>query len=122
MALPTTANPGVRLVGWKEEAPALGMASASRLALPGRASVAPHRSGASEASIFCHFVQFNLRIVMRPACSNDHLSDVLFAWLISHQPAVLFTQNKSAISKQPTIFFSQNKPAPATSQTNRRGY
>jgi hypothetical protein len=39
----------------------------------------------------------------------------LFAWLISHQPAVLLSQNKPAIINQPTIFFSQNKPAPAIS-------
>jgi hypothetical protein len=38
--------------------------------------------------------------------------------LRSHQPAVLFSQNKSAISNQPAVLFSQNKPAPATSQTN----
>jgi hypothetical protein len=43
----------------------------------------------------------------------------VFAWLISHQPAVLFSHNKPATSNQPTVFFSQNKPAPATSQTNR---
>jgi hypothetical protein len=34
-----------------------------------------------------------------------------FAWLISHQPAVLFSQNKLAIINQRTVFFSQNKPA-----------
>jgi hypothetical protein len=39
----------------------------------------------------------------------------LFAWLISHQPAVLFSQNKPATSNQPAVPFSQNKPAPATS-------
>jgi hypothetical protein len=39
----------------------------------------------------------------------------LFAWLISHQPAVLFSQNKSATSNQPAVLFSQNKPAPAIS-------
>jgi hypothetical protein len=39
----------------------------------------------------------------------------LFAWLISHQPAVLFSQNKSATNNQPTVLFSQNKPAPAIS-------
>jgi hypothetical protein len=38
-----------------------------------------------------------------------------FAWLISHQPAVLFSQNKPATSNQPTVLFSQNKPAPAIS-------
>jgi hypothetical protein len=39
----------------------------------------------------------------------------LFAWLISHQPAVLFSQNKQATNNQPTVLFSQNKPAPAIS-------
>jgi hypothetical protein len=46
----------------------------------------------------------------------------LFAWLISHQPAILFSQNKPATSNQPTVLFSQNKPAPATSQPNRLIY
>jgi hypothetical protein len=40
---------------------------------------------------------------------------VLFVWLISHQPAVLFSQNKLATSNQPTVLFSQNKSAPAIS-------
>jgi hypothetical protein len=39
----------------------------------------------------------------------------LFAWLISHQPTVLFSHNKSATSNQPAVLFSQNKPAPAIS-------
>jgi hypothetical protein len=39
----------------------------------------------------------------------------LFVWLISHQPAVLFSQNKPATSNQPTVRFSQDKPAPAIS-------
>jgi hypothetical protein len=42
-------------------------------------------------------------------------TSALFAWLISHQPAVLFSQNKSATNNQPTVLFSQNKPAPAVS-------
>jgi hypothetical protein len=46
--------------------------------------------------------------------TNDFLSS-LFAWLISHQPAVLFSQNKPATSNQPAVLFSQNKPAPAIS-------
>jgi hypothetical protein len=41
--------------------------------------------------------------------------DTLFVWLISHQPAVLFSQNKPAITNQPTVLFSQNKPSPAIS-------
>jgi hypothetical protein len=39
----------------------------------------------------------------------------LFAWLISHQSAVLFSHNKPATSNQPAVRFSQNKPAPAIS-------
>jgi hypothetical protein len=39
----------------------------------------------------------------------------LFVWLISHQPAVLFSQNKPATSNQPPVLFSQNKSAPAIS-------
>jgi hypothetical protein len=39
----------------------------------------------------------------------------LFAWLISHQPAVLFSHIKPATSNQPAVLFSQNKPAPAIS-------
>jgi hypothetical protein len=39
----------------------------------------------------------------------------LFAWLISHQPAVLSSQNKSATSNQPAVLFCQNKSAPAIS-------
>jgi hypothetical protein len=54
--------------------------------------------------------------------SNDSSASIvhmgtcaLFAWLISNQPAVLFSQNKSATSNQPTVLFSQNKPAPVVS-------
>jgi hypothetical protein len=39
----------------------------------------------------------------------------LFVRLISHQPAVLFSQNKSATNNHPVVLFSQNKPAPAIS-------
>jgi hypothetical protein len=42
-------------------------------------------------------------------------TNTLFAWLISHQQTVLFSQNKSAPSNQPAVLFSQNKPAPAIS-------
>jgi hypothetical protein len=42
-----------------------------------------------------------------------HFTCSLFVWLISHQPAVLFSQNKPATSNQPAVLFSQNKPAPA---------
>jgi hypothetical protein len=38
--------------------------------------------------------------------------DALFAWLISHQLAVLFSHNKPATSNQAAVLFSQNKPAP----------
>jgi hypothetical protein len=39
----------------------------------------------------------------------------LFAWLINHQPAVLFSHNKPATSNQPAVLFSQDKSAPAIS-------
>jgi hypothetical protein len=39
----------------------------------------------------------------------------LFVWLISHQPAILFSQNKPATSNQPAVLVSQNKSAPAIS-------
>jgi hypothetical protein len=45
----------------------------------------------------------------------ESFESALFVRLISHQPAVLFSQNKSATSNQPAVFFSQNKPAPAIS-------
>jgi hypothetical protein len=42
-------------------------------------------------------------------------SSTLFAWLIRHQSAVLFSHNKPATSNQPAVLFSQNKSAPAIS-------
>jgi hypothetical protein len=53
---------------------------------------------------------------LRGVCSTrgrDQLS--LFVRLISHQPTVLFSQNKPAIINQPTVLFSHNKSAPAIS-------
>jgi hypothetical protein len=47
-----------------------------------------------------------------PATTRNY---ALFVWLISHQPALFFSQNKPATSNQTTILFSQNKPAPAIS-------
>jgi hypothetical protein len=35
-------------------------------------------------------------------------------WLISHQPEILFSQNKPTVSNQPTLLFSQNKSASIT--------
>jgi hypothetical protein len=43
------------------------------------------------------------------------LTAALFVWLISHQPTLLFSRNKSALSNQSAVLFSQNKPAPAIS-------
>jgi hypothetical protein len=45
--------------------------------------------------------------------ASSTISNALFAWFISHQPAVLFSHNKPATSNQPAVLFSQNKPAPA---------
>jgi hypothetical protein len=41
--------------------------------------------------------------------------DSLFVRLISHQPTVLFSQNKPVTSNQQTVLFSHNKSAPAIS-------
>jgi hypothetical protein len=50
------------------------------------------------------------------ACiDTEDIRLALFAWLISHQPAVLFSQNEPATSNQPAVLFSQEKPAPAIS-------
>jgi hypothetical protein len=46
---------------------------------------------------------------------NDPDTCALFAWFISHQPTVFFSQNKSATSNQPAVIFSRNKPTPAIS-------
>jgi hypothetical protein len=56
-----------------------------------------------------------------PLRTRRALITSLFACLISHQPVILFSQNKPAISNQPPVLFSQNKPAPAIShQPNDR--
>jgi hypothetical protein len=39
----------------------------------------------------------------------------LLVWLMSHQPTVLFSHNKSATSNQPAVFISHNKSTPAIS-------
>jgi hypothetical protein len=43
----------------------------------------------------------------------------LFAWLISHRPAVLFSQNKPATSQQYFSLRTNQHQLSATSQTNR---
>jgi hypothetical protein len=43
----------------------------------------------------------------------------LFVWLISHQTAVFFSQNKPATSNQPAVLFFQSKPVPVMRQPNR---
>jgi hypothetical protein len=46
----------------------------------------------------------------------------LFAWLISHQPTVLFSQNKPARTSQRCSSLRTNQHQPsATSQRNRLG-
>jgi hypothetical protein len=55
----------------------------------------------------------------KPKVLAEFFEKCPIAWLISHQPIVLFCQNKPATSNQPVVLFSQNKSAPATSQTNR---
>jgi hypothetical protein len=51
-----------------------------------------------------------------PCCSVQPLAPsvtgALFVWLISHQPAVLFSQNKPTTNNQSALLFAQNKSAP----------
>jgi hypothetical protein len=56
-----------------------------------------------------------ISVLSEELLANERGICSLFAWLISHQPAVLFSQNKQATNNQPTVLFSQNKPAPAIS-------
>jgi hypothetical protein len=49
------------------------------------------------------------------AINASNCIDAMFVWLISHQPALLFSQNKPAITNQPTVLFSQNKSVPTIS-------
>jgi hypothetical protein len=63
----------------------------------------------------CRFARFVLGCPTSVSFYMTLASSSLFVWLISHQPPVLFSQNKSAINNQPTVLFSQNKPAPAIS-------
>jgi hypothetical protein len=65
----------------------------------------------SEQSASLLWIMISLRM---PTEIKQHKCNfALFVWLISHQPVLLFSQNKPAISNQPTVLFSQNKPAPA---------
>jgi hypothetical protein len=57
-----------------------------------------------------------LLLPVQHLASSSFPPTAMFAWLISHQPAVLFSQNKPTTSNQPAIRFSQNKPAPTISQ------
>jgi hypothetical protein len=47
--------------------------------------------------------------------AGGYAAPSLFVWLISHQPAVHFSQNTPVISNQPALLFSQNKSASAIS-------
>jgi hypothetical protein len=49
--------------------------------------------------------------VWKEQCNITYSIYVLFVWLISHQPAVLFSQNKPNTSNQLAVLFSQNKSA-----------
>jgi hypothetical protein len=69
----------------------------------------------------CALVEVALPMAVWCFCLATVTVCALFVWLISHQPAVLFSHNKSATSNQSTVLFFQNKPAPAIShQTNEQ--
>jgi hypothetical protein len=66
----------------------------------------------SRTPFLCLF-EFCPRVEFVHLIFTDILS--LFVRLISHQPVVLFSQNKPATSNQPAVLFPQNKSAPAIS-------
>jgi hypothetical protein len=89
---------------WWEEVP-------TRVPRPSRLRGARPASAAAVASAAA---DCSARPPEAPPCSIFLFEiDALFVWLISHQPAVLFSRNKSATSNQPAVLFSQNKSAPA---------
>jgi hypothetical protein len=47
---------------------------------------------------------------IRFGASRSLAYQVPFRWLISHQPIILFSQNKPVTSNQLVVLFSQNKP------------
>jgi hypothetical protein len=60
-----------------------------------------------------------------PSISTPFVSVALFVRLISHRPAVFFSQNKLATSNQSAVLFSHSKSAPARVHLtggNRPGY
>jgi hypothetical protein len=77
------------------------------------------RAGGKSSRNHHHQLRFRFHwkpLQPKPTCAGTLLPVyALFAWLISHQPAVLFSHNKPATSNQPAVLFSQNKPAPAIS-------
>jgi hypothetical protein len=91
-----------------------GLRPLATLALPGRArartTVCRVRRG-GHALLFLNLIRNHQDV--RVLALSQPVS--LFAWLISHQPAVLFSQNKPATSNQSAVLFSQNKPAPVIS-------
>jgi hypothetical protein len=55
-------------------------------------------------------------VIFWTAREQPKFTKTLFAWLISHQPAALFSHSKPATSHQSAVLFSQNKPAPVINQ------
>jgi hypothetical protein len=82
--------------------------------------------GLSFTSLLVPFTSWYIFFSIYFSCTGwvlilDFASCGLFAWLISHQPPVFFSHNKSATSNHPTVLLSHNKPAPAIShQPNKQ--
>jgi 5-methylcytosine-specific restriction endonuclease McrA len=45
------------------------------------------------------------RVVWNPDAYRSYVYVLMFAWLISHQPAVLFSQNKPVTNNQPAVLY-----------------
>jgi hypothetical protein len=66
----------------------------------------------SETFSFWRYIKLAAKSSPEPEKTEPN---ALFVWIISHQTAVLFSQNKPAISNRSAVLFSQNKLAPAIS-------
>jgi hypothetical protein len=83
----------------------------------------PRQHPAHLSFLHLTFFIYSTQKKLHATSSSTGLHSALFVWLISHQPAVLFSQNKPAISNQPTILFSQNKSTPTIShQPNEQSF
>jgi hypothetical protein len=58
------------------------------------------------------------KLLTPPVQLHTKFNFTLFVWIITHHPALLFSQNKSTPTNQPIVFF-HNKSTPVTNQASK---